>query len=323
MNAERILTAALVAVVVAVGGCPQQCPTTQLSIDELVGAHNANAAAVPRLWARAKISVTLNDPPLTWGSTLSLAPPNGLLLLFKGDDPLGPHDFVLVGREIAGVELFRVGSSTAQGVYYFWYTFGDQAAAFWGRHALAGAPKLEGLPLDPGQLLAVLGVVQVPGDRGPLPAAAMRMSTDPCAYVLTYIDRQPLSNRIGLRRDVYYRWSDEQPARPFRVDFLSPEGRRVLTARLDDYAEIAPGPDEPVEGPRPMMPTDIVLEPVAWPGEDKPNPLRRVHIVLSEMTTDPDRGMREACDFDPPTANIHQVDAGLSPPTDGAEGGSP
>jgi hypothetical protein len=282
----RILAGVLAATALALCGCPQQtCPRTQLSVDELVGAYNRNAAGVPRLWARAKIAVTLNDPPLTWGSTSALAPPNGVLLLFKGKDHLGPHDFVLVGREVAGVELFRIGSSTSQGVYYFWYTFGEESAAFWGRHALAGAPKLEGLPLDPGQLLAVLGVVQVPDDQGPLPAAAMRMSTDPCAYVMTYIDRQPLSGRIGMRRDVFFRWSDDEPARPFRVDFLSPEGRRVLTARLGEYAAVAPGPDEPDTGPRPVMPTDIVLEPISWPGDEKPNPLRRVHIVLSEMTT--------------------------------------
>ncbi|MBS3733812.1 MAG: hypothetical protein KGY99_02690 [Phycisphaerae bacterium] len=334
----------LAALATALAGCPR-CPGTAVGVEQLVAEHNANAAAVPRLWARVRMRVTLADRKgrtFGWGSASPLATPNGLLLLGKGADPLGPHDFVLSGRELAGVELFRIGSSTAQGIYYCWYQLGDNAGAFWGRHEYAGAPGIEALPIDPNQLLAVLGICAVPDDLTALPAVAMTLQSDPCAYVLTYVDRRPVSGRIDFRRKVYFRWADEQPRRPFRVDLLSPDGRCVLTARLSRYRPIAgpsdagntdgaldpdawlmgaeapdesasqtPAANEPDER-RPVMPTDIVLERVGHAGEPTPDgaEVRRVHLRLSNMTTS-DKWDRAACRFDPPTARVIQVDRGV------------
>ncbi|MFW6132668.1 MAG: hypothetical protein ACOC8F_02135 [Planctomycetota bacterium] len=335
---------ALAALAGALAGCPKPCPETAVGVDQLIAEHNANAAAVPRLWARARMRITLRDPQgrtFSWGSASPLATPNGLLLLGKGRNPLGPHDFVLVGRELAGVELFRVGSCAAQGVYYCWYRLGEASAAYWGRHEYAGAPGVDALPIDPNQLLAVLGVCAVPSDLTELPTVALTMQTDPCAYVLTYVDRRPVSGQIGFRRKVYFRWSDDAPRRPFRVDLISPEGRRVLTARMSDYRPIAgasagdadagvdpeawlggaePGDDADAddaaerhaEAARPVMPTDIVIERVPW-GDDADRAVadvRRVHLRLSDMTT-ADKWDRGACRFDPPTERVVQVDRGV------------
>ena len=44
----------------AAAGC-QPCPEKLVSLGQLVAEYNANAGAVPRLWARAKLSVTLAD----------------------------------------------------------------------------------------------------------------------------------------------------------------------------------------------------------------------------------------------------------------------
>ena len=103
----------IVAASVLAAGCPR-CPPwdTVVPVDQVVGEYNANAAPVPRLWARVKIRVWGEDFPIAWGSTSPLAMPNGLLILWKTPDRLGPQDFVLMGREM-GVDVFRLGSSAS------------------------------------------------------------------------------------------------------------------------------------------------------------------------------------------------------------------
>lgn len=353
MNARwaRIVPAVLAAALL--GGCATLPP--QVPVERLVAEHNSNAERVPRLWARVRMSVTLENDDgwaFTWGSASPLAAPNGLLLLGKGQRPAGPHDFVLIGREIAGVELFRLGSSAEQGVYYFWHTLRGGGEAYWGRQELAGAPRIEGLPFDPNQLLAVLTVSELPRDLSKLPSVALTMSRDPQAYVLTYVDRLPASGRIGFRRRMYFRWADGEPRRPFRVEFLSPDGRVVMRAELSDYAPVA-GPvgggepeeavdpadawlggenldaidEEPAPEPsadeanRPVMATHIVIERVDWPPERGPegepaprshNPVRRIELRLSDGTTE-DRWDRDACRFEPPAGRVMQVDRGIQP----------
>ncbi len=270
-----LLTAILLGMTGLTGCCPP-CPKTMASLDQLVDEYNANAARAPRLWSRARIEVTIRDPktklPFTWGSASPLATPNALLLLSKSKtDPLGPHDFVLIGRE-AGVELFRMGSSTADAAYYFWYALGDRSGGFWGRLALAGAPGVEGLPIDPTQLLTVLSICELPDDFTQPPTVALTMSDDPCAYVATYLDRQPVTGRILFMREIYFRWEEGKPRRPFRIDFLDAAGVRVMTAKLKDYRPVKTGDED-----EPVLPTSIEI---AWPKEGS-----RLRLRLSEMNT--------------------------------------
>ena len=272
---------AILATAVALGamgltGCPPTCPETKVSLEDLVIEYNTNVERAGRLWARARIEVTVRDPktklPFVWGSASPLAAPNGMLLLRKSKTTrLGPHDFVLIGRE-AGVELFRMGSSTADAAYYFWYAFGDHSGGFWGRLALAGAPGIEGLPIDPTQLLAVLGICGLPDDFTQPPTVALTMSNDPCAYVATYLDRQPVTGRILFKREIYFRWEEGKPRRPFRVNFLDAGGVRVMTAKLKDYRPIQTGGEA-----APVIPTSIEI---AWPQAGS-----RLRIRLSEMNT--------------------------------------
>ncbi len=274
------------AMALVLGSCAK-CPETMKSQDELVGDYNANATAVPRLWARAKIRITLSDDKgrtASWGSTSPVARPNGLLLLGKGPKVGGPHDFVLIGRETASYELFRLGSSVADGVYYLWYRMGQQSRAWYGMNKYAGAAGASSLPIDPNQLLAVLAVCELPADFTDCPTVIRTMSTDPCAYVLTYIERQPITGRIVSRREVYFRWAEGKPARPFMVNFFDHDGMRVMNARLKDYRPIDTG-DSDGEGEA-MMPTDIKI---TWPKKNS-----SIHLLLSEMTTE-DKWSRKAC----------------------------
>lgn len=295
-------------------------PEHRVSLETLVEAHNANAQAVPKVWARAKIAVTMQDPAsgvlFTWGSTGPLVTPNGLLVMVKGADPLGVQDFVLIGQE-ANIDLFRLGASTDENKYYFWLRAGGKGQAWWGRLDLAGAPGVSGIPIDPTQLQAALNVCALPANATDIPAAGMVVTSEhlsylydspweatfaPCkhAYVVTSIERQPISRRIAFKRETYFLWSDTAPRRPFLIRYLDENGWPVMTARLGEYEPVpgATGKDLPV------MPTDIRLD---WPAKKT-----SVHIVLSKMTTD--KGVREACrfqDFLPEGLATEQVDKAL------------
>jgi len=267
------------------GGCPKPCPQTLVPLEQLVREYNANAAAVPRLWARAKIALTLTSSKgrtVSWGSTL-LAP-NGRLLLAKPEDPnkLGPADFALIGYEVSQ-PLFRLGNCAADGIYYLWYRFGDQGGMWWGRTALAGAPGIEDLPIDPLQLLAVLCICELPSDFTQPPTVALSMNTEPgqCAYVLTYIDRQPVTGRLVFRREMYFRWDDNEPRRPFKVSFFDASGRRVMTADLLNYQPIDHADVEPAPARPSVMPTEINI---TW-FDPRKKASGRIALVLSEMTT--------------------------------------
>jgi len=310
MRTVSAIAAALA--VAALAGC-KPCPETIVPLDELVANYNNNAAKAPRLWARAEITATFKDPrsrlPFTWQT------PTGLLLLLKSESPTGPHGFALVGFEV-GEEVFRVGSSPTDGAYYFWYGWGSTGRCRWGRLKYAGAPGVEGIEIDPLQLLAVLGICELPADFTGIPTVALTMNTTPgeCAYVLTYIDRQPVTGRITFRREMYFRWTEDAPHRPFMIKFFDDMGRRVMTARLSNYkpvdcSDLDSPPDED-----PLMPSCIEItwvDPVN--GEFK----SRVRIRLSEMTVE-DRWDTDVLRFHenvPPRlrSGCIQVDAHLDP----------
>ncbi|MHC4984959.1 MAG: hypothetical protein ACYTFO_02260, partial [Planctomycetota bacterium] len=192
-----------------------------------------------------------------------------------GDDPLGPHHFVLIVREMAGVELFRLGVSPDEGVYYFWYSFGDESAAYVGQSDLAGAPGTRSLAVDPNDLLSVLGVCELSRDFSQLPTVAMTMDRTPgdCAYVLNCISRQPESNQILIDRQMRFRWSAKRPRDLMTVHFRDANGVETMTAEMSEYQTIETGEDAIAPG---RMPTRIRI---SWPESDS-----EIRIVLSEMT---------------------------------------
>ncbi len=299
----------LLAIAVVATGCVQ-CPETHVSVDQLVTEHNTNAARIPKIWARAKISLLLKREgklPIPWGSTSPLSPPNGLLLLFKRPDAQGPQDFLLLGYETAlGAPLFKLASSVDEGLYYLWYSVGNDRGGWVGRHALAGAPGTR-IPIDPTQLVSVLGVLELPDDFTTLPTVTMRMSHNPCAYMVTFLDRQAVTNRIVYTRDVYFNWDDSELRRPFKVELFDSNGDSALIAELGEYKPVDLGESaQPAavgeNEPPPFMPTDIRI---SWPGNGS-----SVHIVLSDMTVDPDRGDVEAVRF---RDEDGELPAGLSP----------
>ncbi len=285
----------LVALGAVITGCGQPCPETFVPREQLVAEFNANASQVTQLWARADITVKLpGQLPINI---------EGLMLLGKPDTPGGQTDFVLQGKN-ASVPVFQLGSSADQGVYYFWYRYGDQASAVWGRNEFAGAPGIEALPVDPNDLLSVLSICELPEDFTTLPTVTMSMQTarGKCAYILSFIDRQAVSGSLISTRQILFDWSDTKPRRPFAVNFYDANGMEVLKAKLSGYEQIDTGSGD---ADSPIMPTDISID---WPGRKS-----SLRIRLSEMTTSPTGDPAMAARFDPPVPaeKVIQIDRHL------------
>lgn len=298
---RKLMLLAGVFCIPVIAGC--ECPKKILPLSRIVAEYNANCRQVPKLWARARIAVSLPDESgltFNWGSASPLAAPNGLLLLFAPQPqpadgrpvPFGPedYDFLLIGKE-GPQQVFRLGCSAEEGLYYLWYGFGARSGGFMGRTLFAGAPGVKSLPLDPTQLLSVLGLCELPEDPTDLPAVALSLNAIPgqCAYVLTYIDRQPISKKIIFKREMLFTWADDKPPQLFRVNIFDMSGKRVMTADVGNYQPIETDqPNQPQTLPvsqsapatqptGPVMPTSIRI---TWP--QSPG---GVEIMLSEMTT--------------------------------------
>ncbi len=272
-------------------GCElsSRCPSIDdaAPLDVVIAGYNANASRIPRLWSYARVAATFRETPsdlgVSWGSTSPLAEPNARLFLTKQADPLAAPEFLLLIKE-AGREVSRLGTSTADNAYYFWYLFGDHAGGLWGQLNLAGAPNLRDLPIDPTQLLAALAVMELPYSQLRPPFVIQSYATDPCAYVLTFIDRQPVTNKLLARREIYFDRRQGKAIRPIRVMIYDDRGREVLRGDLADYQPIE-SPDARNDVPQPVMPTDIRLH---WRKTGS-----EMHITLEGMTTE-DRVVPEA-----------------------------
>ena len=267
-------------------GCPAEslddysgCPATYVPLRELVAGYNANAAAMPKLWARASVKVTLPDGKGGWGSSSPLADPNAVLILSKDAKSPGDDKFVMIGRELS-VELFRLGVDAANGLYYFWYKFGQRGECWLGRCRFAGAPAVKSVPIDPMQLVSILGVTELPEVApGKMPAVVMRLSGGPPAYVVSYLKPQPVTRELKLWREVSFHWSDDKPRRPFRVRLFDPDGLCRMVAEVGEY--------KPVEwdGPQDEAPVVPTWLRICWPAIKEVQSASSLEIRLSDMST--------------------------------------
>jgi len=285
MKTKSLLTFVLVAVLGS--ACNQGiCPDTRLAapVERVIADYNLNASKIPRLWARAEVSMTFREKPSDLGFTWRAGEATSYLLL---DKTMGkknqPADFVLIVKETVQ-EIARLGISTEENVYYTWFNAGENKKCFYGRLPLAGAPGVRDIPVDPVQLLGVLAVCELPEDLTSIPLVAQTYSHAPCAYVLTLIDRQPVTNKLLSRKEVYFdRTGDEvngqlveRPRRPFMVRIFDNHGRRVLTARLGQYMPVSDESGQ-VDKNSPVMPSEINLR--WWESGTE------IHLSLSGMTT--------------------------------------
>lgn len=334
MSNRAAWTMAAVAGMSLLGGCidKETCPDHFLTLRQVAGEYNQNAAQVPQVWARARIRATFSDGKggsYSWGSASELSTPNGYLILSKrasapATQPAGQAaapDFVLMGGELSQ-PLFRVGVDGANGLEYLWHAVGDNPKAWFGRTQLAGAPGVESVPIDPLQLVELLGVNELPPTGpGAMPTIVMTLKTEPpCAYVVRYLRPQPVTGELKIWREVYFRWREDksakpprplEPARPFHVRLYDADGLCRVQADVSSYQpiEIADAASQPAQ--RPTMPTDFQI---TWPAIPNVQTAASLHLVLSDVSTK--RVGPKLFDFWshlPPKVQTEQVDSLYGP----------
>jgi hypothetical protein len=152
-------------------------------------------------------------------------------------------------------------------------------------------------------------VTELPTEAGKLPAVAMTMQTDPCAYVVRYLKPQPVSGRLKIWWETWFRWDERLPRRPYRIRLFDGRGRCRVVADVGKYKPVQwAGPEKQA----PVMPTDFRIK---WPAVKGVQPAASIHMTLSGMSTT--RPFKKSYfDFEshlPPGVRKVQVDSAYGP----------
>ena len=268
---SALLTGLLAASVAWLTGCPP-CDVELVGREALFDAHNGNAEQIPALWAIADIEINLTAGGLFRSYRL---PDGRLYFRRRGDDPLGPHYFMLRGKEI-DQEVFRLGIDADAGLFYYWVDIpgGESFARYGPLEALHGLDG-EGLPMDPVQLLDALGVLPWPTDLDAPSQVVLRTPEKPCVYEMLTVARRDAWDGWYLARQTLIDRRDES-RQPCRTMLYDRQGRIAMTAELEDYEPVAV-PDDVLVPPE--VPTDIRI---TWPDSE---PIRSIRLRLGGMTT--------------------------------------
>jgi len=289
MHWRFALAAGFVTLMLLAAGCPR-CPEVLLSREELFAQYNANANHLRTLRANAEIelqtdhrglyqSIWIPDGRLYFRRRVSdLGEPRSFMdwwlrphPRFRGDDPLAPQDFVVRGKEL-GQELFRLGIDGKAEVLYYWANVPGRASfARWARLSDVEEGHITRLPINPVDILSLLGVVPWSTDMYAQTQVVLKAPSDACVYQMLVCSRREAWGGWYLTREV---WLDrrEDPPRPCKVLLYDRSGQVAMSAELRKY--------EPVEtegdpAARPMIPTDIRIR---WPDAKG---LRGIRLRLS------------------------------------------
>ncbi|NQU76544.1 MAG: hypothetical protein HQ546_09560 [Planctomycetes bacterium] len=264
MRTDKRFVSILLLSAAAIAGCQPKVPAELCTREQLIDQYNTNADKVPELWAVADVEICLTTE--MGGKKYRL--PDGRLLVKKHPDrPFGPHDFMLRGKAV-GREFFRLGIDARAGEYYFWLDASDggdneneNAFARWGRIDELNRMGYETLPIDPTQLLNVLGIVPWPWDANRPWQVVYTPILQPCVYDLLFADVAAGADGPFARSRV---WLDryEGPHRPLRMWLYDRQGRYAMEAELRQFRTIETGDDK---ASWPVMPTDILIR---WPFSD-------------------------------------------------------
>ena len=179
--------------------------------------HNAWAARIPHLWARADLM--LNFPKDEAGTEREQHDLSGHLFLDKPDR-------LFVHGEVLGKDVFKVGMNPER----FWLWIRPEVNTVWtGRRGGEGEKRFI---LSPADLMTAIGLFRI--DLGPATPAEFVAQRD--HYVLT--ERYPPAAAPGPRRRI---WFDRETLRPARVDLFDRAARRLLMAELLRYKPVGPG----------------------------------------------------------------------------------
>ncbi len=288
MNRSALLPALLVPLGLLSGCClplDPPPPETVVDVQTLIGEYNANARKVSYFRAEARVQATIYSEAgvslLRYGGLEG--PPNSTILFSRDQtDPAAVEDFTFYVRETTQ-KVFGAGVSSLDGLYYYFLGLGEQSRAAVGRVALAGAPGVEGLPLDPLQLVSVFALSPLPDDLSTMPTVVQRLKMDcPYAYVLSVIDRRPVSGQAVAKREMYFTWDVEKPRRLYKIVYVDDRGRHVMEAELEDFQPVDTSelPDPPAEPP--VLPWKMKL---TWFSPKSGKRSARLEIALKKAHT--------------------------------------
>lgn len=217
-----------VACALAGGCCHTQSPSTAttqpyrgptLTMGEVVSRVNANAQAIPTLWARHYFAGRVVDEK----GHAEFLNAEGILLVYK------PGKMRLVARKVE-TTIFDLGTDGER----FWMIVPERAdTMWWGWNRNIGRPCAKAIPLQPESLLQVLGIGEFDTDFTRPPVPVMRFSAADDAYVFVW--NQPYRQRWAAVKEVWY---DRQTLRPRRVIVYDENGRAVLEATLERHERV-------------------------------------------------------------------------------------
>ncbi len=245
------------------------CPPP-VAASVLIAQNNANAAKVPSLRANADVEVRFRYK----GEQHTQRLPDGLLLLQKNpNDPNAVPSFLL--RAVLYSEAyFGAGVNSPQGEFYYWLDppRGGKLAR-WGNLADLSRTDMETLPVDPVDMISLLGVTAWPTEGGSRRVFSLPKQ-EPCVYDMIFVTCTG-NGPLQPRRQI---WIDRlsNPAHPSRMWIFDEQGNPQVDATLKEYKRIDV-PDLP-PAQRPMMPTDIVLR---YPSQHE---IDYLHLRLSGLT---------------------------------------
>ena len=190
---------------------------------------NANAAAIPTLYARQEIQADLYDKSRNKSFYVNSS---GTVFVRK------PRELLLIGKHDLAGDIFQIGSTED----VFWFTvYGQQDERYWGHYKNLGKPCMQEMPVRPDLIGEVLGVTEISTNLLEPPFPTMRFNHDQDAYMLVWNARLPA--QFYAQKEIWY---DRQTCLPLKVILYDFNGRVLVRANLQNHkpVEVAGVPQE-------------------------------------------------------------------------------
>jgi len=192
------------------------------SMNEVVGAVNANNKKVPTLWASHFYEANIVDDQ----KKAHFVNGDGVLLYRS------PHDLRLQGSKDLIGPVFDLGTNSDN----YWVSVMPELDTVWyGDFAdlTAEAIQRNQIPIQPDMILQVLGLGTVDDNFNDLPAPTMRFNNDLRCYVIVWNAKLP--DRWVAQREVWY---DYYTLRPICVVLYDAGGRAVMRGILSNHRQV-------------------------------------------------------------------------------------
>jgi hypothetical protein len=177
-----------------------------------------------------------------------------------------PRDVKLNGSADVVGNVLEIGSNRDN--YWLIARKPGPDQAWWGRYKYLGSSCSKPIPVSPALVLEVLGVSTINEDFNALPVPVMRFNNDSDAYMMIWNTKLP--DRWVATKEIWY---DRATKRPTKVFLFDPNGRIILSARLDKHKPVEV-PDLPKDQ-WPTVATDYRL--------NFPDNGSYMHLVLDEV----------------------------------------